>query len=484
MPVPIRVPVTAVSLLLICLWLVSGGGLLHAQPLNSQLQDLTERGAASRAVWGIYAAELESGNILADINGTRLHVPASNRKLVTTAMAAKRFQPDRRIETELRAERLANGGVVEGDIVLHAAGDPSWTSELQNGRTGVAHLRGLARAAYQAGLRRVEGDLVIDTELFVDSQPLPPGWTWGNLDASFASRPAVLSLNRNLAGITMRPSRQGEPVDHSVVMNPAPFEVENRSMTLGAGSAPTIRLERDLEGRWVTLRGGIPAGSDAASRLLPVGKPVDMTAGVFHRLLQEEGVEMGGGIRFERSIPRGNLLLGTLRGATFAEMVTLCNERSDNFVAESLYLLCSGERYGRASYDGSHQLEQEFWRSIGVDPADVRSADGSGLSRENAITPEALVELLLHMREVPWFYESLPVSGRTGTLRFRLSQDGMAGRVRAKTGTLNGTAALSGYVTTNSGNTVVFSIMANNFTGSTAAIRNRIDEMVTVLAGR
>ncbi len=472
------------ALLLFCLWLIASGGALHAQPLNSQLQDLANRGAASRAVWGIYAVELESGNVLADINGTRLHVPASNRKLVTTALAARRFRPDQRIETELRAERLASGGVVEGDLVLYAAGDPSWTAELQSGRTGIAHLRTLARAAHQAGLRRVEGDLVIDTGLFVESEPLPPGWTWGNLDASFASRPGVLSLNRNLAGITMRPSRQGDPVDFSHSVNPPPFDVVNRSRTLAAGSAPTLTIERELEGRTVTLVGGLPAGSDAVSRSVPVGTPVTMTAEVFRRLLAEEGVEVRGGIRFERNVPKGSLVLGRLRGATFGEMLTLCNERSDNFIAESLYLLCSADRYGRGSYSGSQQLEVEFWRSIGVEPGDIRSADGSGLSRENAITPQALTELLIHMREVDSFYRSLPVSGRTGTMRFRLGTDGMIGRVRAKTGTLNGTAALSGYVTTNSGNTVVFSIMANNFTGSTAAIRTRIDEMVTALAAR
>lgn len=482
---PVRYPVPAVQLLLFLLWLLAAGTpTATAQPLNAQLEDLSGRGAAARATWGIYAIEMNSGRVLADINGTRLHVPASNRKLVTTAMAARRFRADQRLETELRAGELATGGIVPGDIVLHAVGDPSWTADLQGGRTGVARLREFARAAYGAGLRRVEGDLVIDTGLFAGMEPLPPGWTWGNMDASFASRPAALSLNKNLAGISMRPGNQGEPVNFSFSVSPDPMEVFNNSVTLGAGSAPTLRIERELEGRWITLHGGLPAGSEGASRSVPVGQPVTMTAEVLLRLLREEGVDVRGGIRFERNVPKGRLLLARLQGATFAEMLTLCNERSDNFIAESLYLLCSADRYARASYAGSHQMEEEFWRAVGMDASHVRPADGSGLSRENAVSPEALTKLLVEMHGVDWWRESLPVSGRSGTMRYRLSQDGMAGRVRAKTGTLNGTVALSGYVTTNSGGTVVFSIMANNFTGSTAAVRNRIDEMVTVLAGR
>jgi D-alanyl-D-alanine carboxypeptidase/D-alanyl-D-alanine-endopeptidase (penicillin-binding protein 4) len=137
-----------------------------------------------------------------------------------------------------------------------------------------------------------------------------------------------------------------------------------------------------------------------------------------------------------------------------------------------------------ANYRAAREAERRFWEGLGVQAGEWQGADGSGLSRQNYITPRALTTLLQKNADLAWWVDSLPVSGRTGTLRYRLSADGMAGRVMAKTGTLDGVSGLSGYVRTNGGGLVAFSIIANNYTTSSSTIRRAIDEIVVELARR
>lgn len=435
-----------------------------------------------RALWGVYAVDLGSGEVLADINGMRLFVPASNRKLVATALAASVYEPGDRLATDLVSPPLSSTGVAEGDVVLVASGDPSWTTVLQGGRSGVAMLQRLAADARSAGLTRIAGDLVIATGRFADPQPLGPGWIWDDLDKSYGARPSVLAVNHNLLGLQLAPSAIGQPVEARWAIPIEGPEILNLSETAPAGAAPTLRLSRGLSGERVILEGRLPAGSANSARGVPLGDPVERWGELLRYYLEEEGVRTDGRVRLVARPERPERLLATVLGASVGEMMTECNEESDNFLAEALYLLASAKQYGRGSYEGAYQLEERFWEQLGVEAGEVKPADGSGLSRENFITPHAMTRLLVEFRDLDWWVDTLPVSGRTGTLRYRLSE-GLAGRVRAKTGTLTGISALSGYVTTNGGRVIAFSIFANHYTASTAAGRRAIDEMVEILAG-
>ncbi len=467
--------------LLLFLVLLLAPSLTWSAPLDGRVEQIISEGGARRAVWGVYAIDSRNGNVLADVGGTRLQVPASNRKLVATAIAVSRFNRDTVFTTELRADGLS-AGVISGDLVLYAAGDPSWTPELIGGRSGHTKLNELARLAAKNGLKHVKGDLVIDTGCYETAEPIPPGWAWDNLGDTYAARPSAISMNENLVGITIKPSRAGQPLDVSFPIGAEPFEIINQSRTLGGGSAPSLRIDRRIDGGALTILGGLPQGAGDSNLTIPAGRPVSTAAVLLKAALEKEGVTIDGAIRYERNTPRGASQLAAVNGAPLADIIRVCNRESDNFLAESIYLLCAANRFGSASYRGGYKLEEEFWKSIKVDQSEINPADGSGLSRENFITPHALVMLLKSREDVDWFVDSLPVSGQSGTLRYRLSQDGLAGRVKAKTGTLDSTSALSGYVRTASGRSIIFSIMANNYTCSTNTIRGAIDDIVTVLS--
>ncbi len=456
---------------------------LYAGPLSNDARRIVETGRSAEASWGIYAIDVQSGQVIADYNGSKLLIPASTRKLVSTAMAVSLFNPDERITTELWAGSLSADGRGT-DVVLLAQGDPTWTPELQGGRPGSAVLRRIARQAREAGLQVIAGDLMIDVSSFDDPEPIPPGWPWHEFLSGYASRPAVLSVNKNLVGVSISPARQGQPLNIRFTQPTAPFELINNSSTLRPGAVPTIQFHQSLGDNTLMVTGGVAGDSETASRSLPIGNPTKAAAELLEAIMIEEGIIITGSIRYVTGSRRQGVLLATIEGATISSIVERTNLVSDNYLAESLYLLCARKRFGTASYLGAWEAEDRFWSRIGVPEREYRARDGSGLTRENLITPRAQVELLRAYRDVDWFFNSLPESGRSGTLRYRLSQNGMAGRVNAKTGTLADVSALSGYVRTRSGRTIAFCVMANHYTASAATMRQKIDQVVELLAAR
>lgn len=456
-------------------------GLASAAPLDNEVARIASKGAAGQALWGVYAVDLKTGKEIASFNENKLFIPASNRKLVTAALATRAFRADEKLQTTLTAQAVS-GGTARG-VVLHAAGDPSWTPSLAGGRPGRAVLKRMAKAAREAGVSRIEGDVLLDASIYSEHSPLPPGWPWDEFANSYASRPSALAVDMNLAGVQIKPSGQGEPPQVSFMGGVEPFRVSNNAATNRAGSAPTLRLSMSPGGDTMILDGTIPADAQPASRSVPMGAPAEIAARMFEMALRDEGIEFPGSVVITSTRhERGAKVLAVAEGSSIAEMLTLCMEESDNYLAESLYLLAASRQAGRGSYRSAHDVERAYWKSIGVAAGDAEPADGSGLSRKNLVTPRALVALLRERSSCDWFVDSLPVSGRTGTMRYRLSEGGLAGKVVAKTGTLDSVGSLSGYVRASSGRTIAFSIMANHHTCSSAAVRSSINEIVELLA--
>jgi D-alanyl-D-alanine carboxypeptidase/D-alanyl-D-alanine-endopeptidase (penicillin-binding protein 4) len=164
----------------------------------------------------------------------------------------------------------------------------------------------------------------------------------------------------------------------------------------------------------------------------------------------------------------------TIRSKSLKDWITITNQRSNNYYADTLL-----------RYIGGAQAAKSALSQLGINPNSYRLADGSGLSRHNAATPRALVSILRAMysaqgREI--FLASLPVAGMSGTLRNRMKYTPAQGMVHAKTGTLRGVRALSGYMEHPRYGTIVFSIMGNNPSQSGDSLVKTIDDIILQLS--
>jgi D-alanyl-D-alanine carboxypeptidase len=166
------------------------------------------------------------------------------------------------------------------------------------------------------------------------------------------------------------------------------------------------------------------------------------------------------------------------------EIVALINKPSDNLLTEITLKTLGKEIRGEGTTTAGVQVLREFLQSAGLEMGAVHVVDGSGLSRINGVSPENFVRLLEYMHRSPHaeiFRESLPVYGIDGTLRNRLRGTPVQGNSYAKTGSLNRVSSLSGYLRTQSGRWLAFSIIMNAYNASASDARALQDQLMQLL---
>lgn len=428
-----------------------------------------------RALIAVRIESLRDG-LLYQQNGRKLVVPASNMKLLTLAVAATRLGWDYRFETRLETAGPIDAGSLRGDLIVTGTGDPSIMASMPG---PAALFEEWADALWQAGVRRVTGRLIGDDNAF-DDDGLGAGWAWDYAAAAYAAPTGALNYNENIVAVRVTPGRT-EGAAATIELTPPGhlLEIDNEVRTGATASATTLNLSRFPGSRSLTVRGSVALGGNTAIRTTAVDNPTGFFVEGFRLALASRGIAVQGGAWDIDDVPdapapprrrllakRDSLPLSSLGGYFLKE--------SQNFYGET-FLKAIGRAAGReGTADAGRRAVRESLGAIGIGADSFVMYDGSGLSRYDYVTADAIVALLKHVWEDEMlrgpFLAALPVGGHDGTLDTRMKNTPLAGRVQAKTGTIANMRALSGFLTTESGERIVFSIIANHFTAPNSEI--------------
>jgi serine-type D-Ala-D-Ala carboxypeptidase/endopeptidase (penicillin-binding protein 4) len=419
---------------------------------------------------GVSTQVLKSGKVPFTFNGATPMIPASNLKVVTTAVALDALGEDFRFETRLYGPGASDNGVVQGDIVLKAAGDPTFFPPFVE--SSVSPFESMATALRRNGIRKVTGDLVIDDSDF-DRDFIAKSYHNRYLLDSYAAPVGGLGLNRNVVTVSVGP--KGMFVEPST----GSLQLSN-DVTLGGYDQ--IWAERPRGTDKIMVHGVARPGSTVQTTLT-VNDPVRFAGSAFFRILEKSGVDFEGQWRtVEVGQPaslKGKVLLARHRSPKLGELVSRTNVESDNLLAQHIFRRLGASMVGFGSVRNSEAVVRDFFKKNHISDVGLKMVDGSGLSEKNRIAPYQLVYLLKAMWDNDHgqrFIDSLPSPGE-GTLRQRLG----GAVVRAKTGTLNGHTGLTGYVVTAYGETVGFSILVNNIESTWSGMELQ-DQLVAMLA--
>ncbi|MFF1375729.1 D-alanyl-D-alanine carboxypeptidase/D-alanyl-D-alanine-endopeptidase [Streptomyces sp. NPDC058308] len=437
-------------------------------------------------VASVVVADSASGDVLYQHRSSGRLMPASNTKLLTSAAAMELLGPDHRFTTDVLAAGPRRGGTLRGDLYLRGTGDPT---------TLAKDYDQLAAKIADSGIRRVSGRLVADDTRFDDRRI---GDTWSGDDESsyYAAQISALSVapdtdyDTGTVIVEVAPgARAGDKPRVSVTPKTRYVDIDLRATTVAGGGADTVAVERQHGRNTITVSGTVPVGGDTTKEWVTVWEPTGYAAAVFRDALAAHGVRVSGPTRTGTATPKGARQLASHDSMKLKDLLVPFMKLSNNMHAESLTKAMGHKATGRpGSWGDGLTAIGGYLKTAGVDPGKIRQVDGSGLSRKDNVAAEQYITLLRSVRGEPWFadwYASLPVACAPGkftggTLRSRMCGTPAALNVHAKTGTLTGASALSGYVKDKNGRELVFSIILNNYLPS--SVKALEDAIVVTLA--
>ncbi len=429
-----------------------------------------------RAHWGIAVYDLDAGRWLALHHADRYFEPASNLKLVVTAVGLERLGPDFAWRTSVYGTApIGPDGALDGDLVLYGRGDPNLSARFADSRTAI--FEELADSLATRGLRRVTGRLLAD-ESYWDADHVRGDWAGYDLLWWYAAPVGALGFNDNSIDFEIMPAaRAGQPPRVAGQPETSFWSLDNRATTGPAGSTNTFDLTRDPGTNHVVAYGSLPLDAGKRTEYFAVVDPAGYAGAVFRDVLAARGIDVIGETRTVSDdagspVAAGDTVaLAAHVSPPLSRDVEAINGRSQNWHAEQLVKTLGKEVAGQGSWAAGLDVERETLARLGVDTTAFLLRDASGLSSVNLVTPRAVVDLLRGMARRPageaWA-ASLPVAGRSGSLARRFVNTAGEGRIHAKTGYIENVYSLSGFLTTLGGRRYAFSVIVNQ-TGAAGA---------------
>ncbi len=416
---------------------------------------------------GVHVRSIDDDRVLFDHHGDRPFNPASNMKLLTTAAALHELGPTYVFRTEVRRDPELSDGTLKGNLYVEARGDPFLTTE---------NLFGLVNEIALRGIDRIEGQVWVDDSFF-DGVTEGPGWAEETGDPAYAAPIGAFSVNFNTYVLRVLPGAAiGEPVHAEVWPDVGLIEPVVHATTRGPMTPTRLWAGTSVpkpDHVQVLLRGHVALDDhDGALVRRRVHNPTRYAAAMLGRLLDMRGIDVRGGIRRKECPDEDETVpVTTHYSRPLADIVSALNKYSNNFIAEQILKTLGAEVNGApGTWAKGTQVVQTFVEQLGVPEDHFVFGNGSGLNDVNRVSPRLVAQVLSHMHRRtdlrPEFVSSLAVAGESGTIHGRFRDTLAQTRLRAKTGSLTGVSALSGYVATQDDEVLAFSVMMNDYDGS------------------
>jgi D-alanyl-D-alanine carboxypeptidase/D-alanyl-D-alanine-endopeptidase (penicillin-binding protein 4) len=507
------------------------------EELRRQIHEWIEHPRFAGARWGMLIQTVDGQTLFAR-DADRTFMPASNMKLYTTAAALDLLGPEVRVRTSVWATRRpTRNGLLVGDLVFQGRGDPNLSPRFQEAdprayselpvASRVPAIEALADQLAARGIRTIRGNLIAD-DSYLPGDLLGPGWEWDDVQYYYGAEISALSVNDNSVTLRVTPARRvGQAAQVSVLPETGYVRLVNRVQTVASGET-RVRAYRALNSNTIEILGTAARGASPTEVSVAIHDPALFAATLLREALARRQIRLLGRVvrvdLEQRALDpldeRRWVELAGIDSAPLSEMIRVVNKQSQNLHAELLLrmlgrapvqLPCEEDPFPAEGCgtprpvngaSPSHLPLDEFGRPLpilargnafrraflvraGIDPSQLSLRDGSGLARQNLVTPAATIRLLAYMESHPHrdaFHDSLVIAGVDGTLERRMRDSAATNNFRGKTGTLSYANALSGYLQTRGGHRLLVSLMGNHYVGPGRDVTTVFDQICGLLA--
>ena len=466
-------------LILTLIFSITSIAVISGKDYQTYIDDFCNRTSTKDANVSILFRDLKTNEIIASHRPNHVVPTASTIKILTTATILESLGPDFRFSTYLETDGEIIDGVLHGNLYIRGTGDPTLGSQ----RVGNANfLPRWAEAIKAAGIHRIAGSIIADAGLYDPAETIPYGWTYEDIGNFYAGGVYPICYRDNIMTIFIQSGSRGSSVP---VLSTDPY-------------IPYLELENYLycgEGRdWLVngmpydnhriLSGTIPPDKGRWSIKASIPNPPLLLAQNLTSTLNTYGISTDSAAKYTK-IPASQQrrIIYTHQSEPLRNIILETNQESNNMYAEQLFRYLGTQIKTPVLIKDCIDYEKQFWFNRAINLSSAHIYDGSGLSPQDAVSAEQLVNILAYMAQhstysTDWL-NSLPVSGKNGTLKGFLANTGLDGKIRAKSGTTSRVKAYAGYIEAPDGHTYVFAVMVNNSTNRSKKVRHEIETLLT-----
>ncbi len=354
----------------------------------------------------IYAVDTKTNRVLLEENSEEAFVPASCMKVVTTAAALSLLGPDIQFETHLQYDGLiASDGTLHGNIYIHGGGDPCLgSSRISPSLSWQDQIHVWILAIQNLGVKKIEGRIIGDTSKWEKFGAIP-SWEWEDIGNYYGAGAYALSFHENLYTLSFQPGKEVGDETEIIRVDPniPKMKIQNEVKTGPAGSGDLASIYGAEFSNERLARGTIPFGVEEFSIKGSIPNPHLATACLLSNALKDAKIPVEENSLDEKERHTFHITYSP----PLKEIIHWTNQKSVNLYAEHLL-----KTLGSGSTTNGIEVVKNWLTSQEIDLTGFKMADGSGLSRKNAISTKQLVSLLLKMKDSPHFpifYNSLPL---------------------------------------------------------------------------
>jgi D-alanyl-D-alanine carboxypeptidase/D-alanyl-D-alanine-endopeptidase (penicillin-binding protein 4) len=432
---------------------------------SPRLSEIIPQEAWESGKLGVVVRSLTTDKKIFEYNPDELFIPASNAKVIISVTALSVLKGDYRFKTEFYTGGEISNGVLYGGLYVKGFGDPTLSTE---------SLKSIADEFKKRGIKEIKGGITVDDSYF-DGVRYGRGWKKKWEEDVYSPPIGALSLNYNTFDLNVYPSKTGKIPIVSLEPNGTNINIINRAVTRNKRSK--LKAVWFEDGKTIMLQGNISPRVSYYTFKLTVKNPALYTGSAFKQILEDAGITVGGFVS-TGGVPKWAKALYTNLSDPLHLIVAEYDKNSVNIIGENIIKTLGAEiKGGRGTWDKGAQVVSEFLERIGIKDG-FNIVDGSGLSPLNRVSPHVLTEVLKYAYKneliSSQFINSLSIGGIDGTLKRRFRRSEVEGKVMAKTGHLNNVNTLSGYLFTNSGDILVFSILTNGLGWKATVLQNNL----------
>lgn len=474
-----------------------GGNVLAQKTYNNSIQrsaqSLMTQTTMKPASISFYVYDLGADSAIADLSSQKTLVPASTMKVLTTATALQVLGSYFHYKTHLQYDGYIDTltRTLHGNIYIKGGGDPTLGSKYFD-KTKSKFLTDWYEAVSALNIDTITGAIIGDASHYTDDM-IPSTWTWGDMGNYYGAGPNGLTIFDNLFEADFRSGENaGDSTWVECVRPYVPrMDIENRVKAAKIKSDQAYIYGAPYD-EFRLIQGRIPLAQEQFSVKGALADPAHQAAFTLNWLLRDSGLVVHKNPITVRDMKLRGIYeqvqretFYTRKSPSLSKIVYWTNLISCNLYAEHLLREVAKKKYSDGSnYSGTIAVKK-YWQRKGVNVTGLSVNDGSGLSRQNAVSAQHLVGVLKVMNKSKYaksFKSSLPIAGKTGTLRSVGRGTAAQGNLRAKSGTMTRVKSYAGYVTSKSGRKLAFAIIVNNYTCSNRDVKKKLEKVMVAMA--